>query len=199
MASIKYCLVASLLLLITACGSTPSQQGAGGTTVNPKVRPVNVPDAATNEYQTVLAFIDGKDWKNAESILVQMQASYPRLLSLKASLGWVYWQSGETDKAIKELQAAIDTESLYKPDAYNYLAIIYREQGEFARAEALYKEALGIWTGDKALYKNLGILYELYQGRIEDALVQYKQAQAIDSKDKQLNGWIKGLERQVKK
>ncbi|MEO0442128.1 MAG: tetratricopeptide repeat protein [Pseudomonadota bacterium] len=187
-------------VLIAACSVSPSQNSEPAlTAVNPKVRPPTIPQAAIDEYQTVLALIDAKEWQNAQTMLQQMQAAYPRLHSLKASLGWIYWQSGETEKAIQELQAAIDTEYLYKSDAYNYLAIIYREQGQFLRSEALYKEALGIWTGDKKLYQNLGILYELYMNRLADALAQYQQAQAIDSKDKQLNGWIKSLNRRVNK
>ncbi len=184
-----------LVVLLSACGSTPSQQGSG--TTNNRVKAVDVPDAAKNEYKSALAAIDKKDWGRAETVLQKMQASYPKLLSTKATLGWVYWQSGKTEKAIAELQAAIDTKKLYRSDAYNYLAIIYRGEGKFNQAEKLYKQAIQIWPGDAVLHKNLGILYELYLGRLTDALKYYKQAQAINKKDKRLNGWVKDLERRT--
>ncbi len=184
-----------LAILLSACGSTPSQQGSG--TTNNRVKAVDVPDAAKSDYKSALAAIDKKDWGRAEGLLQNMQTSYPKLLSTKATLGWVYWQSGKTEKAIAELQAAIDTKKLYRSDAYNYLAIIYRSEGKFAQSEKLYKQAIQIWPGDAVLHKNLGILYELYLGRLSDALKSYKQSQAINGKDKRLNGWVKDLERRT--
>ncbi len=114
-------------------------------------------------------------------------------------MGWVYWQANKTEQAVTKLESLIDGKALYKSDAYNYLAIIYREQGSFKESETLYKQALQIWPGDAVLHKNLGILYELYLGRLPEALASYKQAQAINRGDKRLNGWVKDLERRTKK
>ncbi|MGH1486809.1 MAG: tetratricopeptide repeat protein [Cellvibrionaceae bacterium] len=192
----KYYAVFALLLLLSACGSAPTQQSGN---INPKARPVDIPDAASAQYQQVLVAVEQKDWATAESLLLQMQSSYPRILSLKASLGWVYWQANKTEQAVTKLESLIDGKALYKSDAYNYLAIIYREQGSFKESETLYKQALQIWPGDAVLHKNLGILYELYLGRLPEALASYKQAQAINRGDKRLNGWVKDLERRTKK
>ena len=182
------------LLLLSACGTSPTQQSGN---INPKARAANVPDSATQEYQQVLAAIDSKNWDSAERLLLEMQSTYPRLLSLKATLGWVYWQAGKMDKALAELEPLVKRR-LYKSDAHNYLAIIYRQQGQFTQAESLYKDALKIWSGDPVLHKNLGILYELYLGRLDDALTHYRKAQVLNQGDKKLRGWIKDLERRTK-
>jgi Flp pilus assembly protein TadD len=118
-------------------------------------------------------------------------------MSINTMLGWTYWQAGKTKQAETELLAVTESKGLYKSEAYNYLAIIYREQGEFVKAEKLYLQAIKIWPGDPVLHKNLGILYELYLGRLNDALSSYKQAQAINDKDKVLNTWVKDLERRT--
>ncbi len=186
-----------IAILLSACGSAPVQEGGDGT-INPNARVVDVPDAARSDYQDVLKAIDNKSWSTAQNLLEKMQATYPDLLSVKTMLGWVYWQSGNIEKAEAQLEPVTQTRGLYKSDAFNYLAIIYREQGKFSEAEAVYKNAIGIWPRDSVLYKNLGILYELYFGRLKDALASYKQAQSFNSSDKQLNGWIKDLERRVK-
>jgi len=185
-----------LVILLSACGSAPTQDGSIGS-VNPNARIVDVPDAARSEYQNVLIAINNKNWSSAQTLLESMQSKYPKLMSVNTMLGWTYWQAGKTKQAETELLSVTEAKGVYKSDAYNYLAIIYREQGEFVKAEKLYQQAIKIWPGDPVLHKNLGILYELYLGRLSDALSSYKQAQAITDKDKTLNGWVKDLERRT--
>lgn len=197
----RLALVASLalcLLLLSACGSAPTQDQGNGR-INPKARMVDVPAAAQSEYQAVvLKAISNKNWSRAEASLERMQAAYPSIKSIQVMLGWVYWQQGKIKQAETELLDATKSRGLYKADAFNYLAILYREQGDFTKAETSYQRALKIWPGDPILHKNLGILYELYLGRLNDALLAYKKAQALSNNDKQLKGWIKDLERRVK-
>jgi len=185
-----------LLLVLSACGSAPVQDESNGS-VNPSARSVTIPDTAVGEYQDVLRALEAKNWDSAESLLVAMQSKYPNLASIDTMLGWTYWQAGKIKQAETELEAVTKQKGLYKSDAFNYLAIIYREQGEFTKAEKLYRQALRTWPKDLVLHKNLGILYELYLGRLSDALNSYKQAQAIYGDDKRLNGWIKDLERRT--
>jgi len=188
--------VGALLLFLSACGSAPTQDQSNRT-VNPNARSVDIPDSARSEYQNVLRAIDAKNWASAQGLLETMQSKYPNLASINTMLGWTYWQAGKEKQAETELLAVTKLKDIYKSDAFNYLAIIYREQGEFVKAEKLYKQALGVWPRDPVLHKNLGILYELYLGRLKDALNSYKQAQAINGNDKKLNGWVKDLERRT--
>jgi tetratricopeptide (TPR) repeat protein len=187
--------VLTLVALLSACGSAPTQDS-----VKParNLKPVEVPQLAKAEYEVVIKAIDAQNWPKAAKVLQGMQQSYPQLLSLRVSSAWVSWQSGNTEQAIKELQSVIATNKLYKPDAYNYLAIINREQGKFNEAEKVYLEALEIWPNDSATHINLGILYELYMAQLPKALEHYRQAQRARSNDRLLSGWVKDLERRTK-
>jgi Flp pilus assembly protein TadD len=189
-------LLSLVVVFLSACGSAPTQDGSYGI-VNRNARLVDIPDAARSEYQNVLKAINNKNWSETQTLLESMQSKYPSLMSINTMLGWTYWQAGKTKQAETELLAVTESKGLYKSEAYNYLAIIYREQGEFVKAEKLYLQAIKIWPGDPVLHKNLGILYELYLGRLNDALSSYKQAQAINDKDKVLNTWVKDLERRT--
>jgi tetratricopeptide (TPR) repeat protein len=185
--------------LLSACGSAPTQPSQASGRVNPNVKAANVPEAARGEYLRVLAAVEKQDWVTAEPLLIQMQASYPKLSSIRAMLGWIYWQGGKAEQAITYLDDLTQQQALYKSDAYNYLAIIYREQGKFTQAETVYKQALVIWPQDPVLHKNIGILYELYLIRLPDALVHYQQVLAFEGDNKQINGWVKDLQRRTKK
>ncbi len=182
-------------MLLSACGSSPTKDASG--TINPKAAAVEVSAAAAQSYQAALTAMDKKQWDRAGQLLQQMRVTYPSLTSVQVAQAWVHWQSGKAEEAVVALQALIAEKPLYKSDAYNYLAVIYREQGQFAKAENLYKDALQIWPGDALLYKNLGILYDLYLDRSKDALTLYRQAQNLGGNDKQLAGWIKDLERRT--
>ena len=187
-----------VVLLLSACGSTLTQKPNSAGQVDLNAKAVDVPASANGEYQAVLAAVDNKAWARAENLLIQMQSRYPQLSSIKAMLGWVYWQGGKVKEAINYLEAVIQN-PLYKPDAHNYLAIMYRVQGKFKKAEALYKQALQVWPEDPVLHKNLGILYDLYLIQLSEALAHYQHALTLDSSDKRLKGWVKDLERRTKK
>lgn len=186
----------ALSVLLSGCGSTPTQDGGDGA-VNSNARTVNVPDGAVSDYQDVLKAINDKKWEQAKTLLEKMQVTYPQLRSVTAMQGWVYWQMGDVEKAEATLKPLAEEKNLYRSDAYNYLAIVYREQGKFAEAEAVYKNAIAIWPKDPVLHKNLGILYDLYMNRTKEALSAYKQAQSLGDGDKQLDIWVKDLERRI--
>lgn len=197
MSYIKVSFAIALVALLVSCGSAPTQDSSKRS--NKKLKAVEVPAAAKEQYKTVLAVVEQKDWSSAENQLVQMQAQYPKLSSVKAMLGWVYWQSGKTEQAAAYLEGVVEQGNIYKADAYNYLAVIYREQGQFKAAEKLYLEALETWPEDFDLHKNLGILYDLYLNQLPKALEHYQQALALNKKDKRLKGWVKDLQRRTEK
>lgn len=157
-----------------------------------------IPSGAKRDYDAALVLIDNKDWSNAIAQLQKIAMQYPELEGAGVALAWAHWQSGDKVVATQKLQYSIDTNNLTRADAYNYLAIISREQGKFEDAEALYKKAIDRWPNDPVLFENLGVLYELYLGRLPDALNAYKQAQEIKGgTDKKLKGWIKVLARKT--
>lgn len=191
MSFIKYCIY-FLLLLLAACGSVPEK---GNTAASTRIKQP-IPAGADQQYQQVLQAIDQQDWVSAVDRLTAMQTQYPQLASVSSTLGWVHWQQGDSDKAQAVLEPLIGNETLFKPDAYMSLALIYREQGLFKKAEGLYAQAITIWPNDVNLHINAGILQDLYLGQFNEALAYYKQAQAMSTqRNRALEGWIKDLER----
>ena len=47
--------------------------------------------------------------------------------------------------------------------------------GRFSEAEQSYTKALAVWQHDADTHRNLGILYELYMGRLLEAQQHYLQ------------------------
>lgn len=181
-----------------ASKNTNSTDKAGNKNAKQEKPGIVIPSGAKRDYDAALVFIDNKDWSSAIAQLQKIAMQHPELQGAGVALGWAHWQSGDKVTATAKLQYAIDANKLTRADAYNYLAIINREQGKFDNAEALYKKAIDQWPNDPVLHENLGVLYELYLGRLDDALIAYKQAQEIKGgADKKLKGWIKVLARKT--
>ena len=83
-------------------------------------------------------------------------------------------------------------------DAYNQLAVVKREQGDFAGAEGLYLQALEVWPQHAASHRNIGILYDLYLGQFDKALLHFESYQQLQQEpDRQIAGWIIDLKRRL--
>ncbi len=83
-------------------------------------------------------------------------------------------------------------------DTYNRLAVTSRLEGEFARAEQLYQKALDVAPDSDIVYRNLGILYDLYLGDLASARRHYQAYQKLQSRpDNLINGWIKDIDRRI--
>lgn len=156
-----------------------------------------VPKSARNEFAKVKVAMAEKNWPEAESQLMIMSTTYPTLSGIYVNLGIVYLQLAEFEEAERALQFAIETNKT-NFDAYTVLGVVYREQGKFAEAEKNYLDALTLWPHHAASQRNLGILYDLYLGKFEQALVHYKISQQIaGGDDRELMLWIVDIERRI--
>lgn len=186
------------VFLLFACAQTPKQEEV----LDPNQRIKQpIPEGAEQAFAQVLSAMDQQYWELAENYLKAMQLNYPELPSVYVNLGWVYQQQGNTAQAIEAYATVLDWRTQYRPDAHLMLAKLHREAGDFALAENVYVQALGVWPDEPKLHINLGILYDLYLDDPARALSFFKQAQAIlietDKEDKQLKGWIRDLERRI--
>lgn len=79
---------------------------------------------------------------------------------------------------------------------YNERGIALREQGKFAEAEQAYLDALGQREAHPDSHRNLGILYDLYMGSTDQALLHFNRYQDLTGEeDRRVAGWIADLER----
>lgn len=158
---------------------------------------VNVPDQAKAEYATALAAMSEKQWQKAEGLLQLLSETWPTLSGPWVNLGIAQAHQEKMDAAEASFKKALELNRLNN-DAYIQLGVFYREQGKFAEAEQTYLAALKVWPHNPQALRNLGILYDLYMGKFEQALAQYRLlSQILPEEDRQLKGWILDLERRI--
>jgi len=83
-------------------------------------------------------------------------------------------------------------------DARTERAVELRRQGEFDAAEQHYLACLADRPDYGLAYLNLGILYELYLGRLDQALDAYRRYQALAGQpDPRVTHWMQDIERRT--
>ena len=158
---------------------------------------VSVPGKAKQEFARAQAAMQSNNWELAEGILTLMIETFPKLSGPYVNLGLVHWHKQQFDEAERAFRFAIEINPT-NMDAYSQLGVLLREQGKFAEAEKVYLQALEVWPHHLDSHKNIGVLYDLYMGRLPEALKHYKMAQRIaPGQDKKLEGWIVDLERRI--
>jgi tetratricopeptide (TPR) repeat protein len=129
-------------------------------------------------------------WKNSETLWNHTLAVTSDNDVAHNNLGFVFLRRGELDKAILELQAALDIRSRSTQTHYNLgAALIQNNMGNaFARKQLLdeaidhLQEAVRLRPDYADAYFNLGtVLFQ--QGRIDQAIAQWRKALAIRPTD----------------
>ncbi|MCG3178734.1 MAG: Photosystem I assembly protein Ycf3 [Phycisphaerae bacterium] len=103
-------------------------------------------------------------------------------LKLHTNLGLAYSGLGEADKAIEQYQQVL-ADAPDHLEALNNLANIYNQRGELVKAIDLYRSALAVHRGGSAvLLANFGVALAR-QGRMVDAVTQYRRAIEMNPSD----------------
>jgi tetratricopeptide (TPR) repeat protein len=212
-------LIASLLVLaLVGCASEPGKKtktASGDSTLNVAAAGTSILPAGPvtpNPYlqnkpsvsrQVQQNFTDAtramrnKQWALAESLLQKVIAGNSKLSGAYLNLGLVYRAQKEDKRAEQAFNDAIAANHT-NLDAYNQLAILQREAGNFSGAETNYKKALSLWPFHPESHKNIAILYDLYMGKSAEALPHYEAyLQLLGGKDKQATSWIADLQRRL--
>ncbi len=148
-------------------------------------------------FELALAAVDRDDLLAAEKLFLQITKDQPELPGPWANLAQIERQRGDVEAAGSVLRKAVDA----NPDncqALTSLGLMSREVGDFASAEGYYLDCLQR-DGDFAdAHYNLGILYEIYLGRLPEALASYRTYQELTEKpDRRVAGWVMDLERRI--
>ncbi len=200
----------SMVLPLSGCsafhslsGGAPVEQHsiAGATdaavSVNPYLldrKPVS--KRARQQFDQALEAMRLKQWSRAESTLKLLNADFPELSGPWLNLGITYIALERPEQAEAALQRAI-TVNPNNLDAYNQLAALRRQDGDFRSAEKLYQQALEVWPDHAPSHLNLGILYDVYLGELLKADEHYRAYQALQPEpDKRVAGWLLDLQRQ---
>lgn len=213
-------LIAALMMtLMVGCASAPGKKAAsddapaatadivatgvsilpaGPVTPNPFLQSkTSVSRQAQQNFTDATRAMRNKQWVQAESLLQKVIAEDNKLSGAYLNLGLVYRAQKEDKRAEQAFNNAL-TANHTNLDAYNQLAILQREAGNFAGAEANYKKALSVWPFHPESHKNIAILYDLYMGKSAEALPHYEAyLQLIGGEDKQVTSWIADLQRRL--
>ena len=95
-------------------------------------------------------------------------------------------EAQDPDESIKLFEAAIEADPKYK-EAYNDLAVVYMDQGNYAKAVELLKKALEVDSTYFLPYFNLGICYNRL-GQPDEAVRSYKRV--IESNPSYINAYL---------
>ena len=136
------------------------------------------------------AFSQTSYWKNSETLWNHTLSVTSDNDVAHNNLGFLFLRSGELDKAISEFQTALDIRSRNTQRHYSLgAALIQNNMGNAFARKQLWNEAIGHLQEAARLrpdyadaYFNLGsVLFQ--QGRIDDAITQWRKALAIRPTD----------------
>jgi tetratricopeptide (TPR) repeat protein len=184
-------------LVVAGCGSNPPDEHAKARSVANKGAPIEVDRKSEALFENALDAIRAQRYTEAESLLKELTTRQPGLSGPWVNLGSVYEALGDNDSAEGAYKRAIDANPS-NCAAYVDLGVLARRSGDFLTAEANYLACIQRVPDFREAYLNLGILYELYLGRLDDALKSYQQYQALTpDPDLRVAGWVSDLERRI--
>jgi Flp pilus assembly protein TadD len=207
----SWLLLSVLALAASGCSSMPSvpdlSLGLGSAsksktattniTYRAQVEQPNVKPANREAFAQALTAIEAQRWSQAEPLLRKVTSDQPGLAGPWVNLAQVYVATEQLEEARLALSQAVKANPNHCA-ARNQLGVLSRQAGEFSAAEEHYKRCLSVEPDNETVVLNLGILYELYLGRLPEALAAYRQYQDLsDSEDRKVKGWVMDLERRL--
>ena len=108
----------------------------------------------------------------------QLAQKYPRDKRALNLLGIAYYGRDEDAMAIVQLNAAIALDKNY-PSPYNQLGYVYREIGEYEKAEQAFKDYITLIPDEPNPFDYMADLY-MKMGRFEEAIENYQKAVDLD-------------------
>jgi Flp pilus assembly protein TadD len=182
----------------TAGGAeTPAELGisfAGLPTLRPDV---TVKPKSAEMFARSLDALKAADFSTAQTLLQKVVKLQPELSGPWLNLGQVYVQQGRTGEARDAFERAIFANPA-NCAAYNQLGVLARLEGRLVEAEQSYLACIDRDPNFPAVHLNLGILYEVYLGRLAPALESYRTYQQLSGvPDQRVDGWVIDLERRL--
>jgi tetratricopeptide (TPR) repeat protein len=149
------------------------------------------------QFERGVQLMREQQYQAAEALFTELTNSQPELAGPWVNLGHIHLAQSQTDAARQDFERAL-TANPHNCDAHNQLGVMARRAGRFSQAEQHYLECLQANPGYTPARLNLGILYELYMGRLGEALAAYHDYQAASPEpDARVDGWVMDLERRV--
>jgi len=169
-----------------------------------KVEPVTDAELAEQEiaaqkqrFSDGLEALQDGDLSSARAQFQALHAQYPDLTGPLANLGYIALQEENRSAAIGYFDQVLALDANHLA-ALNYRGVLAREQGEFDVAEDYYRKALAVDPEYLPALRNLAILLDLYQGRLQEALALYEQYQSLlPEPDRRVKDWIFDIKNRI--
>jgi len=176
------------VIFLTACAGKVKQ---GEVIVDPElVKTENQQTEMKKRFERALAHQNSSEYDDAKVIYKSLLAEDEALISPVVNLGVIAVHQAQLSEAKEYFGIVVELDPNHK-QSLNYLGYIARESGEFDKAEVYYRRVLEIDQNDELAIRNLGILLDLYRGRLEEALVLYERYQSLQTEpDPKLKDWI---------
>jgi tetratricopeptide (TPR) repeat protein len=160
--------------------------------------PVTVPANVLKDYQQAISLMKDKKWQQAQSLFDQVILAQPQLSGSYVNKAIIAKHQGKLIEAQVLLDKAITANNL-NLYAHHLQGKVYRLQGQFDKAETSYLAALAIWPDFAEAHASMGVLLELYRGRLLDAHGYYRSYLLLNSDDEEVKRWQAGLEIKIKR
>ena len=189
-----------ICVLVVGCSTTPerpldktNQQGSLAVSEQ-ETKEEGVSSEAKEKFKLALNNIKSKNYANAKKLLIELTEDYPDLSGPHVNLALVSMHEGDIPSAERFVDTAIKVNA-NNYEAYRVKAILSKRQGRFPEAADYYVKAIELNPSDAVSHLNLGVVYDLYLGKLNEALNHYKTYQKLkpDSADK-VKIWIADLE-----
>ncbi|MCG8610508.1 MAG: tetratricopeptide repeat protein [Pseudomonadales bacterium] len=192
-----------LIVLSGACAplTKPSGETPELAVVNENVKGPDpnrsYPEPIEREYTRALDLLQQKQWQQAAQSLRTLTASHPELCGPWFNLAVVARHDEDFSGAESYAQSSVQCNPDY-PEPHNLLGVLDREQGDFSAAEIHYLQALKVNSDYAPAILNLAFLYDLYFGRLEEALNYYQRYFELNPDHPQIENWIIDLKNRMK-
>ncbi len=199
--SVRCCVPLLTLVLLSGCAggnlvAVSTAVDSGTSTQAAATDGALVPAAALTLYEQATAIMAAGDFVEAELRFKEFLLQYPEYPGAYVNLAIIETMRHNDEAARVSLDAALALNPEY-PAALNQLGQLLRRNGDFSGAEATYLKAVTVNPDYALAHYNLGVLYELYLQRLDDALTHFEAYQALVAEDKQVEKWIADLRRRI--
>lgn len=193
-----------LALLLASCAApkrldlpdrpVDSAEPAPGSAATPAEAAPVKKDPQTR-FDEALAALKAKNLKAAREGFASLAADHPELGGPLTNLGILDTRTEAQRKGATGWFTRAVAVNPQNPVALNWLGILYREAGQYPRAEQYYLQALAITPKDPAVILNLAMLYDVHMKRPADALARYREYQTLTgNRELKVTAWIKAIE-----
>lgn len=162
-----------------------------------EVAPKEIPAAAQAQFDAALAAQRAQQWPEAERQYAQLLEKYPYFSGPALNLALICAQTRRPQLAEEYFKRAlqINPGNAAAGDQYG---VWLRTQGRLADAEAMYLQTLDRSATYADAHLNLAILYDVYLGRLPQALEHYQRYLELrGDQTGPVPGWVADLQRRM--